>query len=93
MCLCDVRIREAVFQQVCQGVKELHSIGFAHCDICVENVFVDDDNTIFLGDLEYCRRCGAPPPTHTARADSSAKSAEELDLIQLKVLEDELPKI
>jgi uncharacterized protein YuzB (UPF0349 family) len=29
-------------------------VGVAHCDICVENLFVLDSGVILLGDLEYC---------------------------------------
>ena len=80
-----------VFTQVQEAVRQLHSIGIAHCDICVDNVFVNVvDGVVFLGDLEYCQPMGNPPPTGIRRADSRAKTAQELDYIQLEKLKDEL---
>ena len=80
-----------VFAQVQEAVRQLHSIGIAHCDICVDNVFVNvADNVVFLGDLEYCQLLINAPPSGIRRADSRAKTAEELDLIQLGKFSDEL---
>jgi hypothetical protein len=80
-----------VFAQVQEAVRQLHSLGIAHCDICVDNVFVNVvGNVVFLGDLEYCQLMINPPPIGIRRADSRARTAEELDLIQLERLSDEL---
>lgn len=80
-----------VFAQVQEAVKQLHSLGIAHCDICADNVFVNVvDNVVFLGDLEYCQLLVNPPPTGIRRADSRARTAGELDLIQLDKFRDEL---
>ena len=80
-----------VFAQVQEAVRQLHSLGIAHCDICVDNVFVNVvDNVVFLGDLEYCQLMVNPPPIGIRRADSRARTAEELDLIQLDKFSDEL---
>jgi hypothetical protein len=95
-----VRVRRmdksSIFAQVTSGVHQLHANGYAHCDICVDNIFVDsqeDGGTVFLGDLEYCRRKDEKPPADTKRADPKAKSAEELDMLQLEKLKDELASI
>jgi hypothetical protein len=95
-----VRVRHmdksSIFAEVTSGVHQLHASGYAHCDICVDNIFVDsqeDGGTVFLGDLEYCRRKDEKPPADTRRADPKAKSAEELDMLQLEKLKDELASI
>jgi hypothetical protein len=80
-----------VFSQVQEAVMQLHSLGIAHCDICVDNVFVNVvGNAVFLGDLEYCQLMANPPPIGIRRADSRARTAGELDLIQLDKFSDEL---
>ena len=86
--------KEQVLLSVGQAVDQLHSIGIAHCDICTDNVFVDlQNNTVFLGDLEYCRPLHETPPIGIARGDSTAATARELDLIQLRHLSDELARL
>ena len=85
--------KEDIYNQVQSGVEQLHSIGYAHCDICMDNIFVDsieDSGRIFIGDLEYCRLKDDPSPVNIRRSDSSANTAEDLDNIQLKKLKDEL---
>jgi hypothetical protein len=82
-----------VYMQVEQGVNQLHSNGYAHCDICVDNIFVDsveDGGGVFIGDLEYCCKKSDKPPKDIRRADKRAKSAEALDSIQLLKFRDEL---
>jgi hypothetical protein len=80
-----------VFSQVQEAVRQLHSIGVAHCDICVENIFVNViDKVVFLGDLEYCQRMDDPPPIGIRRADLRANTGQELDLLQLEKLQVEL---
>ena len=77
--------------KVQEAVRQLHSLGIAHCDICVDNVFVNVvGNVVFLGDLEYCQLLVNPPPIGIRRADSRARTAGELDLIQLDKFSDEL---
>lgn len=88
--------REKVYEQVKSAVQQLHEHGYAHCDICVDNIFVDsqeDGGNVFLGDLESCRKKGEKPPVDVRRADPKAQTAEELDLLQLDKLKDELAEI
>ena len=83
--------KKFAFAQVQAAVMQLHDRGIAHCDICADNIFVNVvDDTVFLGDLEYCRNMGDPPPIGIRRGDSRATTAEELDLIQLSKFNDEL---
>jgi len=81
---------------VSRGVAQLHANGFAHCDICVDNIFVDnleEGGQVFLGDLEYCCEKDRKPRSDTRRADARAKTAEELDNIQLIKLKDKLASL
>jgi hypothetical protein len=80
-----------VLRQVKAAVEQLHSIGYAHCDIFPDNVFVDlNSSLIFLGDLEYCQEMMLPPPTGLRGSNACAKTAKELDLLQLENFETEL---
>jgi RIO-like serine/threonine protein kinase len=94
-----VRVRhlshDEIYDQVKMGIEQLHSNGFAHCDICVDNIFVDsvdDGGRVFIGDLEYCRSSTEPAPKDIRRSDIRASTAENLDYIQLEKLKDELSK-
>ena len=85
--------RASVLQQVELGVNQLHANGFAHCDICVDNVFVEsveDGGRVFLGDIEYCSAIDSPAPRDLRRSDRSARTAGDLDLLQLAKFKDEL---
>ena len=74
-----------------RAVEQLHAIGIAHCDICTDNIFVNiETNVVFLGDLEYCRPLGEAPPLYIRRGDPTARTAQELDIIQLAKLRLEL---
>jgi hypothetical protein len=87
--------RADVHAQVALGVEQLHANGIAHCDICVDNLFVDsaeDGGRVFLGDLEYCCSKDSKPPTGLRRSDPRAETAEALDHIQLFNLRDELAR-
>jgi len=69
----------------------LHGLGVSHCDICVDNVFVDfEGDTVFLGDLEYVQDCESPAPTGLRRSDSRATNGSELDILQLIAFKDEI---
>lgn len=88
--------KRSVLDQIRSGIDQLHANGYAHCDIRVDNIFVDsegDGGTVFLGDLEYCRGKDEKPPSDIRRADSKAETAEQLDFIQLAKLQDELASI
>ena len=86
--------KEFVLEQVELAVQQLHSHGFAHCDICIDNLFVDTDAEakVFIGDLEFCRRVGDAPPAGIRRTDERATTAEELDGFQLQELREELSR-
>lgn len=64
------------------AVDELHKLGIAHCDIRPQNVFYVD-GVVRLGDLEYCREMASKSPRNLKWSDSSATSAEHLDIMQL----------
>jgi hypothetical protein len=84
---------EQVYNEMCLGVRQLHDHNYAHCDICVDNIFVDsveDGGHVFLGDLEYCRLKTDRPPANIRRGDNKARTAEELDNFQLEKIKDEI---
>jgi hypothetical protein len=55
---------DGVIQNIRDALDQLHSIGFAHCDVKVNNVFVDREapHAAFLADLEFLRLLNDPPP-------------------------------
>jgi hypothetical protein len=88
--------RDQVWEEVKLGVRQMHANGIAHCDICVDNIFVEsveDGGKVFLGDLEYCRPVDAPAPTDLRRSDRRARTAAELDELQLEALKDGLARV
>lgn len=53
-CIRDKTVtKDKAIADVRSALNELHAIGYAHCDICMDNVFVDNNNIVFLNDLEY----------------------------------------
>lgn len=72
--------RDNVIAHVRLGLEELHRIGFAHCDVVVDNVFFND-GVAFLDDLEYLTPLSSPAP-ETSRWNKAAHpglTAEQLD--------------
>jgi hypothetical protein len=73
----------SVVAHVLQGLQELHNIGFAHCDVSVENVFIAERGVVFLGDLEYLTPVDDPAPHFTRLpagiAEDQVTSARQLD--------------
>jgi hypothetical protein len=68
------------------GMKELHSIGYAHCDIALRNIFYDETmKCAFLNDLEYLTPLNGPPPL-TNHFSNQPRNAEHLDTIQFNEL-------
>ena len=85
--------RDAMIAQVRLAIDSLHKIGIAHCDVCLDNVFVLDSGEVILGDLEYCAEIFDQPPDGVKRRFNSELgvpvSAQELDEQQfLKLLEE-----
>jgi hypothetical protein len=83
-------------QQVELGVSQLHANSIAHCDLCLDNIFVDnveDGGRVFLGDVEYCCAIESPAPTDLRRSDRRARTAGDLDSLQLEKLKDELASL
>ncbi len=98
-CIMDQTItKELALEHIRLGVQELHGIGFAHCDLCVDNCFVDvngSDPIAFLDDLEYIRPLNDPPPPfpHNHRllpGHPVPGTAEELGREQLLTLQIEM---
>jgi serine/threonine protein kinase len=78
--------RNDVLTQVRESLNELHGIGFAHCDLSIDNVFIDDDGVVFLDDLEYVTPINDPPPHKTrlpyGTIEETVTTAKMLDMLQ-----------
>jgi hypothetical protein len=86
--------KSQILDSVRGAVSQLHCIGIAHCDICVDNVFVNiKDDVVFLGDLEYCQEKDQSAPSDLRRSDLRARTAEDLDGIQLEAFQEELARL
>lgn len=94
-CISDRTIsKEKAVQDIRLAVQELHRLGYAHCDISLDNCFVDtsgSEPTVFLDDLEYiCPLNEAPSTDHNLRLLPGIKcprTSGELDEEQLKTFE------
>ena len=63
------------------GLAELHNIGFAHCDLRVDNCFFDQQTKcVFIDDLEYITPLNYPAPAEVSIPENwKPSNAEELD--------------
>ena len=62
------QFKDKILREVRLGLNELHSAGYAHCDLCLDNVFYDDSSDrVFLGDLEYLTPLDAAHPAKNIR--------------------------
>ena len=77
--------REQAINHISLGVQELHSINLAHCDIVMDNVFVDDAGVAFLDDLEYLTPVNDPAPVNSRwnPAENPGLTAAQLDTLLL----------
>lgn len=88
-----VTSRADVVSQVRAAVEQMHSVGLAHCDICVDNFFVLDSGAILLGDLEYCMDLESAQLPGVRRmyahhvSGQTPRTARELDENQLAHME------
>src|SRR3990167_918288 len=48
--------KRIIFMQICLGVQFLHSHQMAHLDLKPENIFLNDVNSVKLGDLGSCNK-------------------------------------
>jgi hypothetical protein len=81
--------KEQIRTQLQEAIAQLHTIGLAHCDICLENAFYDEStNSVFLDDLEYLTPVEDPPPHYTRISMDRPRpaTASELDILQLDEL-------
>ena len=77
--------REQAINHITLAVQELHSINLAHCDIVMDNVFVDDAGVAFLDDLEYLTPVNDPAPLNSRwnPAENPGLTAAQLDILLL----------
>lgn len=72
-------------------MKELHDLGFAHCDLKLFNVFIDSrTGEVFLDDLEYLTQLDDPLPHITnlpiGVTEDRVHCARDLDHYQLEAI-------
>ena len=72
--------KNQVMEDVKAGLEELHLNGFAHGDIRIENVFVDQNGISFLDDLEYLSSIGEPSRFDTYQG-ITVENAKHLDVL------------
>ena len=70
-------------------MMDLHGLGFAHTDIKMDNVFVEN-GVAFLDDLEYLREVTDPPRPDGRDLAEVVTSAGEQDESQFQILIAEL---
>ena len=88
--------QESAVTGVTRAAQQLHAIGLAHCDLSLENVFVDlISGIVFVGGLDRCRPLLDAPPTEndSVRIECSAGSAQDLDNILLEKLLAEIAEL
>jgi hypothetical protein len=73
-------------------MTDLHSLGFAHTDIKVDNVFVQR-GVAFLDDLEYLRDVGGPPRNDGRGVTEAVATAGEQDIAQFQLLKCDLSRM
>ena len=77
--------REEVVAHVRNALDELHALGFAHCDVSVDNVFYDRNNKCaFLDDLEYLCLVNSLPPPNSNKFGRNPITSRDLDEIQFE---------
>ena len=80
--------KERVIEDIRCAMDWLHSVGLAHCDIALRNVFFDSaSKQAFLDDLEHLTPISDHPP-HTNWFKRRPKTAGDLDLIQISKFND-----
>lgn len=68
------------------GVAQLHALGYAHTDIKLANIFVDDDSgDAFLDDLEFVRPVAAAARPE-GQGTGEGVTAQQQDMVQLQIL-------
>jgi len=87
--------RDAILADVESCVNQLHGLGSAHCDISIQNVFVDErpPHAAFLVDLEYLTPLRARAPDVRNAPNPPPTDAESLDKYQLQIFKNELMTI
>lgn len=77
MCeLDDVQIRAGLIQ-ICEGLKFLHSANLLHRNICLDNIFVDSNNSWKIAGFDFC--CS---PSAASSSSQSVVSKSPLDLVE-----------
>ena len=71
----DVKL---IFTQVCKAIRRLHRKNVAHLDVKPENIFLNDINTIKLGDFGSCFHWSPENPKKFGASGTSFYCAPEV---------------
>jgi serine/threonine protein kinase len=86
--------KEQAVAQIKLGIEQLHQNGYAHGDISLDNIFVDDANVVFLDDLEYvCLKTTEVPPAKLPHGRERMMTMEQYDLMRCDFVELEIRKL
>ena len=86
--------KDTAYQHIRAGLEQLRELGLGHGDIKMNNIYVDDNDVAFLGDLEYCAPLGTIIPTERRPANvTNVRKIEEFDSWRLSQLKLDLEKM
>ena len=51
----NLTIIKRIALQLLKGLRHIHSLGVIHCDLKPENIFLDENNTVKIGDFGLAR--------------------------------------
>jgi len=60
-------VRRIIAEDIVAALSDLHSFGYAHCDLKPQNILVNDDLVVKLVDLDSCTKVGEPYPHHDGK--------------------------
>jgi hypothetical protein len=76
----EVTTKKQAIEDVKAGLEELHQNDFAHGDVRIDNVFVDQNGISFLDDLEYLTAIDEPS-RFESYDDITVENAKHLDML------------
>jgi len=77
----EIQIKAGLLQ-VCDGLKFLHNINMLHRNLCLDNIFVDSNNTWKIGGFDFCcnQASSVPQPKNDVSLDIEIFAPKHKDL-------------
>jgi hypothetical protein len=94
-----MQMKSMAIDHVRKGLDSLHGMQFAHCDLCLANVFYEEatdgrPERVFLADLEYMTPLNEPIPDKNLRLSPTIPGVPsiplELDEVNFRSFESEI---